>query len=76
MPVLKCHCLEAHTTCRLGKAGKSISAQKHVLIKKDAKRSMSFSVMCIEATECSFLFSGWQSQKNRCYTMLIFVTGI
>lgn len=43
--------------------------------KEDAKISMCFSVMCIEATERSFLISGWQSQKPD-VTLLIFVTGI
>lgn len=66
MPVLKCHCLEVHTIFGLHRR---TGQEKHHCTKvhsdkEDAKKCMSFSVMHIEATECSFLIFGQQPQKT------------
>lgn len=65
IPVLKCHCLEVRTCGLHRRTGwekhQCTEAYSH---EEDAKKSMSFSVIHIEATECSFLIFGSQSQKT------------
>lgn len=65
MPVLKCHCVEVRATCGLHRTGwEKHQCTKAYSDKEDARKAMSFSVMRIKATECSFLIFGQQSQKQ------------